>query len=175
VAKSAQSDWEQRFEYDRPRVDYSGTRPHPADEIVERLAWLMDNSIRLPGGYTIGIDPIVGLIPGIGDLLGGLVSAAIIVQAHRAGVPRLTVLRMLANVGIDTALGALPVVGDFFDFAFKSNARNIALYRQTRAGLQKTSADVLFLVCVLLALAAIVLVPLVLAVLAFRSIFSGLR
>src|SRR4051812_49409996 len=66
------TDWGAGFE--RPRVDYSGIRPHPADEIVERLAWLMDNSIPLPGGFRIGLDPILGLVPGLGDVIGAMVS-----------------------------------------------------------------------------------------------------
>src|SRR3954447_13092616 len=113
----------------RPRLDYSG-RPHPSDEVIERLAWLMDNSIPIGGGFRIGLDPIIGLIPGLGDLIGALVSSMIVLQAHRAGIPRSTLLRMVANVGIDAAIGTVPFVGDALDFAFKANQKNLELYRQ---------------------------------------------
>jgi hypothetical protein len=95
---------------------------------VRVLSKLLDNSIPIPGtGWKIGFDPIVGLIPGIGDLIGALLSGYIILEAARAEVPTLTLTRMILNVGIDTLLGAVPAVGDVFDAAWKSNTRNVAL------------------------------------------------
>ena len=92
------------------------------------LAKLLDNSIGIPGtGWKIGFDPIVGLIPGIGDLIGAVLSGYIILEAARAEVPGYTLARMLVNVGIDTLLGAVPAVGDVFDAAWKSNTKNVAL------------------------------------------------
>jgi len=92
------------------------------------LAQLLDNSITIPGtGWKIGLDPIVGLIPGIGDLIGSILSAYIILEAARAEVPGLTLFRMVVNVGIDTLLGAIPAIGDVFDAAWKSNIKNVAL------------------------------------------------
>ena len=125
----------------RPRTDYSGTQASQSDDLVERLAWLMDQSIQLPGGYRIGVDPIIGLIPGIGDVIGTAVSAAIVFQAHRMGIPKATLMRMVANVGIDAALGAIPFIGDAFDFVFKANAKNLELYRQARGGIGQPSED----------------------------------
>jgi hypothetical protein len=66
----------------------------------------MDGSIRLPGGFSIGLDPIIGLIPGVGDLIGTAVSSAIVLQAQRAGIPKATLMRMIANVGIDAVLAS---------------------------------------------------------------------
>jgi hypothetical protein len=95
---------------------------------VQVLAKLLDNSISIPGiGWKIGFDPIVGLIPGIGDLIGAVLSGYIILEAVRAEVPGFTLARMLANVGIDTLLGAVPAIGDLFDTAWKSNTMNVAL------------------------------------------------
>ena len=95
---------------------------------VRVLAKLLDNSIGIPGtGWKIGFDPIVGLIPGIGDLIGAVLSGYIILEAARAEVPGYTLARMLVNVGIDTLLGAVPAVGDVFDAAWKSNTKNVAL------------------------------------------------
>jgi hypothetical protein len=92
------------------------------------LARLLDNSIPIPGtAWKIGLDPIIGLIPGIGDLIGAVVSGYIIMEAVRADVPTLTLTRMLVNVGVDTVLGAVPAVGDVFDAAWKSNTMNVAL------------------------------------------------
>jgi hypothetical protein len=95
---------------------------------VRVLARLLDNSIPIPGtGWKIGLDPIIGLIPGVGDLIGAVVSGYIIMEAVRADVPTLTLTRMLVNVGVDTVLGAIPAVGDVFDAAWKSNTMNVAL------------------------------------------------
>ena len=92
------------------------------------LARLLDSSIPIPGtSWKVGFDPIVGLIPGIGDLIGAVVSGYIIMQAARAEVPTLTLARMLANVGFDTLVGAVPALGDVFDAAWKSNTRNVVL------------------------------------------------
>jgi len=159
---------------DRPRIDYSGAEPHPSDVVVERLAWLMDNSIPLAGGYRIGLDPLLGLVPGLGDLIGAFVSAAIIVHAHRAGVPRSTIGRMLANIAVDSAVGAVPLAGDLFDFAFKANTRNLELYRSARRGTHNRTSDFLFLGAVLLALIVLVSIPVVLIWLVWHAL-SGLR
>ena len=95
---------------------------------VRVLARLLDSAIPIPGtSWKVGFDPLIGLIPGIGDLIGAVLSGYIIVQAARAEVPTLTLARMLANVGFDTLVGAIPALGDVFDAAWKSNTRNVAL------------------------------------------------
>lgn len=99
----------------------------PTARSLQRLARFMDSSIRLPGGYRIGWDGIIGLIPGIGDVVGLGVSAWIVFGAARLGASRATLARMAGNVAIETLVGAVPVVGDLFDFAFKANVRNMAL------------------------------------------------
>jgi len=97
---------------------------------LKRLSWLMDNSIRLPTGHRIGIDGLVGFIPGVGDLFGAAVSSYFIVTAVRMGVPKPVVGRMGANVLMETVLGAIPLLGDLFDLAFKANVRNYQLLEQ---------------------------------------------
>ena len=94
---------------------------------LRSLAWLLDNSIPLPGGYRIGLDPIIGLVPGLGDAIGALFSAFIINEARSLGAPRSILLRMIGNVAIETVVGAIPFAGDMFDAAFKANTRNLAL------------------------------------------------
>jgi len=99
----------------------------PAVHRLQRVAYLMDSSIRLPGGYRIGWDGIVGLIPGIGDIAGLFVSSGILVATARLGVPRVVLARMALNIGVETLVGSVPIVGDLFDMAFKANQRNLAL------------------------------------------------
>ena len=92
------------------------------------LARLLDNAITIPGtSWKIGLDPIIGLIPGIGDMIGAVLSGYIVLEAIRAEVPTFTLARMLVNVGIDTLLGSVPALGDVFDAAWKSNVMNVAL------------------------------------------------
>lgn len=94
---------------------------------IERLSWFLDESITLPGGYKIGLDGFIGLIPGIGDFIGGLLSSVIIYKAHQIGVPGIILGRMIINMIIDTVLGSIPLLGDVFDFVWKANKRNTAL------------------------------------------------
>jgi hypothetical protein len=92
------------------------------------VARLLDNAIQIPGtSWKIGLDPIIGLIPGVGDMVGAVLSGYIVLEAVRAEVPTFTLARMLVNVGIDTLLGAVPALGDVFDAAWKSNTMNVTL------------------------------------------------
>ena len=103
----------------------------PDIQYLRRLARLWDASFRIPGtGIQLGLDPIVGLIPGVGDAAGALVASYIVLAAARRGVPPSTLLRMLANIGIDALVGAIPVLGDLFDIGWKSNLMNVALIEQ---------------------------------------------
>ncbi|MGH6892516.1 MAG: DUF4112 domain-containing protein [Dongiaceae bacterium] len=117
------------------------TRPHPADwRIAElkrrdqaisrlcRLARLLDSQVRVPGlGLRFGADAILGLVPGIGDTASGLIGAYLIYEANRLGVPRSALLRMAANLAVDTAIGTIPVAGDVWDLFFRANDRNIRI------------------------------------------------
>jgi hypothetical protein len=93
-----------------------------------RVAWLLDSSIPLPGTrFRIGLDAILGLIPGVGDLLGVALSSYIVREAARAGAPPSVLMRMAWNVAIEGVVGIVPVLGDVFDAAWKANQRNFAL------------------------------------------------
>jgi len=95
---------------------------------IRFLSRLLDEQWRIPStSYRVGLDGLLGLLPGVGDTLGALLSAYILYEASRLGLPRGILLRMVANVGLDTVLGAIPVVGDVFDIAWKANKKNIAL------------------------------------------------
>jgi hypothetical protein len=101
------------------------------EESLERLGWLMDDLFRIPIlGWRIGLDALVGLIPGIGDTATTVASLYILTSAVRYRVPRITLLRMGLNLGIDYALGSVPLVGDFFDAWWKSNQKNVELLRR---------------------------------------------
>ena len=96
-----------------------------------RLAWLLDNSIPLPGGrFRVGIDAIIGLIPGLGDLFGVLVSSYIVREAARLGAPPSVLARMAFNVAVEGIVGMVPLLGDVFDAAWKANQRNFSLLEQ---------------------------------------------
>lgn len=94
---------------------------------MKTLAWLLDSSIRLPGGFRIGVDALLGLIPLLGDMVGVLFSSYIVARAARLGVPRSVLLRMVMNVAIEGVLGLVPLLGDVFDAAWKANQRNVDL------------------------------------------------
>ncbi|WP_119680368.1 DUF4112 domain-containing protein [Indioceanicola profundi] len=98
---------------------------------LRNLADLLDSRWRVPGtDWRFGVDGVASIIPGLGDTATGVVGAYIIWQAARIGVPRSTLVRMAANVGVDWAVGSIPVLGTIFDFAFKSNQRNMRLLNQ---------------------------------------------
>lgn len=92
------------------------------------LTRLLDTAVRVPGtGIRFGLDPVLGLVPGLGDVAGAVLAGYMVLLAARAGASRTTIVRMLGNVAIDTVGGMLPVLGDAFDVAFKSNSRNLVL------------------------------------------------
>lgn len=100
-------------------------------ESIERLARLMDSQFTIPGlPYKLGLDTIIGLIPGIGDTIGLAISGYIIAQAARMGVPKFDLARMGFNVGIDWLIGLIPLIGDLFDWGWKANNRNAAIIRE---------------------------------------------
>ena len=99
---------------------------------VEALAWLLDNSIPVPGtgGRRFGVDAIIGIIPGVGDVVSGIVGLLVVWRGSRMGLSRIVVARMLLNALLDIAIGAIPIIGDAFDLWFKASTRNLALMRR---------------------------------------------
>lgn len=101
-------------------------------EIVRRLAKVMDELVTIPGTkLKLGLDPIIGLIPGVGDVGSAAVGAYIIRAANRLGVPAIVQLRMLLNLLIDTLIGLVPIVGDYLDVLYKANAKNAVLVQRS--------------------------------------------
>lgn len=111
-------------------------RAKPASDLrreldaLDGLADLMDSRFRLPGtNIRFGLDALVGLIPGIGDGIAVLPAGYILVRAHRLEAPKTLLVRMVANVAIDFAIGAIPLIGDVLDVGYRANRRNVALLR----------------------------------------------
>lgn len=104
--------------------------PGPSGKRRQRLAalaWLLDSAIRLPGGFRIGLDALLGLLPFVGDAAGVLLSAYLVREAARLGAPPSLLARMGINIAVEGVLGMLPFVGDIFDAAWKANQRNLRL------------------------------------------------
>ncbi|MGJ0427859.1 DUF4112 domain-containing protein [Methylobacter sp.] len=128
---------------------------------LEQLARLLDNSFRIPGtSFQMGLDSLIGLIPGIGDTTGGILSTYIIWQAARMGVPRVVLMRMGVNVILDALLGAIPFFGDIFDIAFKANRKNIQLlsnyYQSPQAAVQRDTVSIALIAASLIAVVGLV-------------------
>ncbi len=94
---------------------------------LNKLAWLLDSSIRLPGGFRLGLDGIIGLLPGVGDVITAAVSSYIIAKAALLRVPASTLARMGLNVLLELIVGIVPLFGDLFDIVFRANIRNVRL------------------------------------------------
>lgn len=156
-------------------------REHSHAEIersIEHLSRWMDGLFRIPGtGWRFGLDALVGLVPGVGDLATTAVSFYILASGVRYRVPKVTLLRMGANVAVDYLLGSVPVVGDFFDAFWKSNQMNVELLRK-RATVQPGEAakarlgDWLFLGLILFVLLALLVGSLAVAVWLLRLLFG---
>lgn len=102
-----------------------------AERRIGRVTHALDDLIAVPGTpVRVGLDPIIGLIPVVGDVVSGIVGAWVIGEAARFGVPRIVLGRMVVNLAVDLAIGAIPLLGDLFDVAFRSNTRNLALFRR---------------------------------------------
>lgn len=113
-------------------VDYEGEIPDTVDERalnrMRRLAWILDDCIRVPGTeFRFGLDPVVSILPVLGDAVAAGISLYIVVESANLGVGYRTLVRMLTNLVLDFAVGSIPYLGSAFDFYFKANNRNIAL------------------------------------------------
>jgi hypothetical protein len=133
-------------------------------DTLRRWAALLDHAFRVPGtSIRFGLDPILGLFPGIGDLATPILSVLILVHGARVRVPKVVLGRMVLNALIDFGVGAIPVLGDLFDFAWKSNDWNLALLeRHARPGVRATRGDWIFVIGCIAVLLLAALVPLAL-------------
>ena len=157
--------------------------PHSRAEVersLDQLSRLMDGLFRIPGtGWRVGLDALVGLIPGVGDFATTTVSLYILAAGVRHGVPKVTLLRMAANIAVDYLLGAVPVLGDFFDVAWKSNQMNVELIRRRAAvepgeAKRGRAADWLFLAVIVMGLLALLAGSIAVSLWLLAKLFGGL-
>jgi hypothetical protein len=122
------------------------------------VARLLDDAVRVPGtNIRVGLDPLLGLVPGLGDVAGASLAGYTILTAARLGAPRSVILRMLGNVAFDTLVGTVPLLGDLFDAGWKANLRNVQLlerYLQHPAPTRAASRNLVALVFIALVLLA---------------------
>ena len=145
-------------------------RPGPPNPVpldaLRRWAVLLDSAFRIPGtGIRFGLDAIVGLIPGLGDLSTPAFAALLLLQAVRMRLPLVVQARMVLNAGFDMLIGLVPILGDLVDIGWKANLRNLALLeRHARPGVAPVQSDYIFVTLCLAALAVIAITPVVLLV-----------
>jgi hypothetical protein len=146
----------------------------PGTARLRRIAWLLDDLVRVPGtSRRVGLDPLLGLLPGGGDIAGSALSAYIVFAAARLGAPSSVILRMGWNIVVDTVLGAVPLLGDLFDASWKANRRNVALletYMEQPGPARRSSRFVV--AGVLVGIAAVVIGMAVLTVLLVRWLIA---
>ena len=137
-----------------------------SNEHLDTIAALLDDMFRIPGTQIrFGLDALIGWVPGIGDALAGIASFLIVFAAWRRGVQAITLVRMIANVLLETAIGAIPVAGDVFHVFWKANRRNYRLLmREKEQPGANTRRDWMFLAVILFAVAAAAVIPMVILI-----------
>jgi hypothetical protein len=126
---------------------------------LRQLARVLDDLIRIPGtNIRVGLDPLLGLLPGGGDVAGGLIAAYTLMVAARMGAPPAVILRMAGNIAVDALFGIVPVLGDLFDVGWKANRRNVELLERYVDAPQPVRARSRMLVVVVLVVLALLLI-----------------
>lgn len=112
-------------------LDLDGEATDPAVNRVNKLSKLLDSSVKIPGtNFSVGLDPILGILPGAGDAVAMGISLYIVFEAFRADVPRGVLARMLLNIGVDAVIGSIPVLGTIFDAFWKANVWNAKMFEE---------------------------------------------
>jgi hypothetical protein len=142
---------------------------------AEQLVRFMDDGFVIPGtSFRVGFDALIGLIPGVGDLVTTATSLSLIGLAHRRGLPKAVLARMILNLGIDSLVGAIPVLGDVFDVTFKANRRNLTLLQRHDRDARRASArDRLFLALAALGAITALVAPIVATIWFLRWLSSS--
>jgi hypothetical protein len=131
-------------------------------DLLRRVSRLLDSAMEVPGtSIRVGLDPILGLFPGLGDLVSPLFTIGMLWQARELGIPRVVQLRMIFNVAIDSLFGMVPILGDLFDVAWRANDRNMVLLdRHAREEHPASPGDWLFVAAMIAVLAVLAIAPL---------------
>ena len=143
----------------------------PSNEHLDYIASLLDDMFRIPGTQIrFGLDAVIGWVPGIGDAMAGFASFLIVFAAWRRGAQVVTLVRMIANVLLETTVGAIPLAGDVFHIFWKANRRNyLLLIREKQQPGSNTRRDWMFLAIILFTVIAVVAVPIVILFWILRS------
>jgi hypothetical protein len=146
------------------------------EESLENLSRYLDGLFRVPGtGWKFGLDALIGLVPNVGDTLTSLASFYILVAGVRYGVPKITLLRMAFNIGLDYVVGSIPFLGDAFDFFWKANKKNMDLIRERATGKNVgTTGDYVFVFVIIGILIAILIGSILLSLYILGTIFKGI-
>lgn len=147
------------------------------EESLESLSRYLDDWVKIPVvGWRFGLDALIGLVPNVGDTLTSFASFYILIAGVRYGVPKITLLRMAFNIGLDYVLGAIPFLGDAFDFVWKANKQNIDLIRERATGKGKgTTSDYLFVILIILGLIALLIASIVVSLYILYLVFDKIR
>ncbi len=167
----------------RPRYEMAKAerKKIEVEESLETLSTYLDGLFRVPGtGWKFGLDSLIGLIPNVGDMVTSLASFYILIAGVRYGVPKITLLRMAFNIGLDYVVGSIPFIGDAFDFVWKSNKQNMNLIRERATGKNVgTTSDYLFVGLIIFGLIALligsILVSLYILSLFFQEIWKDIN
>ena len=167
----------------RPRYEMAKAerKKIEVEESLETLSTYLDGLFRVPGtGWKFGLDSLIGLIPNVGDMVTSLASFYILIAGVRYGVPKITLLRMAFNIGLDYVVGSIPFIGDAFNFVWKSNKQNMNLIRERATGKNVgTTSDYLFVGLIIFGLIALligsILVSLYILSLFFQEIWKDIN
>ena len=145
------------------------------DKSLDDLAFYLDGLFRIPGtDWRFGLDGLIGLIPNVGDRITTFVSFYILLAGVRYGVPKITHLRMAFNIAVDYLVGSIPVIGDAFDFVWKSNHMNMNLIRTRAAGRGKgKKSDYVFVFGIILLLIGILIASILISLYLIGSVIRG--
>lgn len=145
---------------------------------LRRFAYFMDEALAIKGTpFKVGFDALLGLIPGVGDVIGGVLSSWIVIGALRHRVPGRIILRMMLNIGIDLVFGAVPVAGDIFDFLYEENVKNLRLLEKHRDRRRppRSYASIAFVAFLLVLLIVAMAVAMIAGVIALVVWIAGQR
>ena len=143
------------------------------DKSLDDLSRYLDGLFRVPGtGWRFGLDSLIGLIPNVGDTLTMFPSFYILIAGVRYGVPKITLLRMAFNIGLDYAVGSIPFIGDAFDFVWKANKQNMDLIRTRASGQDEgTTSDYVFVFGLILVLIGMLIGSILISIYVIGAIF----
>ncbi|MEZ5347444.1 MAG: DUF4112 domain-containing protein [Pyrinomonadaceae bacterium] len=167
----------QRIESETPRgLDRRDRKQIEIEESLETLSKYLDGLFHIPGvGWKFGFDSLLGLIPNVGDISTALVSFYILIAGVRYGVPKITLLRMAFNIGLDYVIGVIPFIGDAFDFFWRSNKQNMDLIRERGEGRGSgTASDWIFVIVMISLLIGLLFGSIFLSLLIIGVFFKGL-